>query len=64
MTSSVPPDATPACAPGAVDQERAFSVVNAAFSSLGRICMALDADFRIRYASDLLTSLLGADAAG
>ena len=64
MTSPVPSDATPACAPGAVDQERAFSVVNAAFSSLGRICMALDADFRIRYASDLLTSLLGADAAG
>jgi transcriptional regulator with GAF, ATPase, and Fis domain len=52
-----------ACAPGSLDQERAFSAVNAAFGSLGRICMALDADFRIRYASDLLLSLLGPEAA-
>jgi len=53
----------PSCAPGSLDQERAFSAVNAAFGSLGRICMALDADFRIRYASELLASLLGAEAA-
>jgi transcriptional regulator of aromatic amino acid metabolism len=53
----------PSCAPGSLDQERAFSAVNAAFGSLGRICMALDADFRIRYASELLASLLGAEVA-
>ncbi len=52
------------CATGSADQERAFSAVNAAFGSLGRICMALDADFRIRYASDLLETYLGADVAG
>ncbi len=54
----------PSCAPGAADMERAFSAVNAAFGSLGRICMALDADFRIRYASELLASLLGEEAFG
>ena len=37
--------------------------MNAAFGSLGRICMALDADFRVRYASDLLDTLLGPEAA-
>ena len=52
----------PSCAPGSVDVERAFSAVTAAFGSLGRICMALDGDFRIRYASDLLSSLLGEEA--
>jgi transcriptional regulator with GAF, ATPase, and Fis domain len=36
-----------------------FAAVNAAFGSLGRACMALDGDFRIRYASDLFDSLLG-----
>ncbi|MGA8893548.1 MAG: sigma 54-interacting transcriptional regulator [Anaeromyxobacteraceae bacterium] len=51
------------CAVGSLEQERAFSAVNAAFGSLGRICMALDADFRIRYASDLLASIVGPDAA-
>jgi transcriptional regulator with GAF, ATPase, and Fis domain len=44
------------------EAERAFSAVNAAFGSLGRICMALDAHFRIRYASELLTALLGAES--
>jgi transcriptional regulator with GAF, ATPase, and Fis domain len=52
----------PSCAPGSLEQERAFSAVNAAFGSLGRICMALDADFRIRYASELLASLVGQEA--
>ncbi|MEI7702974.1 MAG: sigma-54 dependent transcriptional regulator [Deltaproteobacteria bacterium] len=45
------------------DQERAFAAVNTAFGSLGRVCMALDADFRIRYASELLGSLLGLETA-
>jgi transcriptional regulator with GAF, ATPase, and Fis domain len=63
MTSLVPREAAAAsCAPGSLDQERAFSAVNAAFGSLGRICMALDADFRIRYASELLATLLGPEA--
>jgi len=63
MTSR-PPDLAPAaCAAGATNQELAFSAVNAAFGSLGRICMALDSDFRIRYASDLLVTLLGPEAA-
>ena len=41
------------------EQERAFSAVNAAFGSLGRACMALDRDLRVRYASDLFDTLLG-----
>jgi transcriptional regulator with GAF, ATPase, and Fis domain len=45
------------------EQERAFSAVNAAFGSLGRACMALDRDFRVRYASDLFDTLLGAGTA-
>jgi transcriptional regulator with GAF, ATPase, and Fis domain len=36
-----------------------FAAVNAAFGSLGRACMALDGQFRIRYASDLFDTLLG-----
>jgi len=63
VTSPNQPLALPACDPGSLEQERAFSAVNAAFGSLGRICMALDADFRIRYASELLHALLGAEAA-
>ena len=51
------------CDAGSTEQARAFSAVNAAFGSLGRICMALDADFRIRYASELLETLLGPAAA-
>jgi transcriptional regulator with GAF, ATPase, and Fis domain len=53
----------PSCAAGASDQDRAFSAVNAAFGSLGRVCMALDADFRVRYASELLDTMLGPAAA-
>jgi transcriptional regulator with GAF, ATPase, and Fis domain len=43
--------------------ELAFAAVNAAFGSLGRVCMALDRGFRIRYASDVLDTLLGKGAA-
>ena len=58
-----PQPAAPSCAPGSEDHARAFSAVNAAFGSLGRVCMALDGDFRVRYASELLDALIGAEAA-
>jgi transcriptional regulator with GAF, ATPase, and Fis domain len=51
------------CAANPSEQERAFSAVNAAFGSLGRVCMALDDQFRVRYASELLDTLLGPAAA-
>ncbi len=38
----------------------AFDAVSGAFSSLGRVCLALDADFRIRHVSQALDGLLGA----
>jgi transcriptional regulator with GAF, ATPase, and Fis domain len=41
----------------------AFAAVNAAFGSLGRICMALDAQFRIRHVSERIETLLGPGAA-
>jgi transcriptional regulator with GAF, ATPase, and Fis domain len=47
------------CPPEGEEQERVFSAVNAAFGSLGRACMALDGDFRVRHASDLFDALLG-----
>jgi DNA-binding NtrC family response regulator len=50
------------CAPAGL-ADIAFSAVNAAFGSLGRVCMALDGDFRVRYASELLDTLLGPAAA-
>ena len=62
MTSLRSSEESTSCSPGSADQERAFSAVNAAFGSLGRVCMALDAEFRIRYASELLASLLGVEA--
>ncbi len=43
-------------------REAAFAAVNAAFGSLGRICMALDVGFRVRHASDQLDALLGPGA--
>ncbi|BDG09144.1 sigma-54 interaction domain-containing protein [Anaeromyxobacter paludicola] len=43
--------------------EIAFAAVNAAFGSLGRVCLALDRQFRVRHASDRLDALLGAGAA-
>src|SRR5512137_2264516 len=49
----------PGCATDLDEQERAFSAVNTAFGSLGRVCMALDGQFRVRYASELLDTLLG-----
>ncbi len=41
----------------------AFAAVTAAFASLGRVCMALDAGFRVRHLSPRLDDLLGAGAA-
>jgi transcriptional regulator with GAF, ATPase, and Fis domain len=43
-------------------RQAAFAAVNAAFGSLGRICVALDENFRIRHASDRLDELLGPGA--
>ena len=45
------------------DREVAFAAVNAAFGSLGRICMALDRGFRVRHVSERVESLLGPGAA-
>ncbi len=45
------------------DREVAFTAVNAAFGSLGRICMALDATFCVRHVSERLDVLLGPGAA-
>ncbi len=55
------PEAT--CDTATIDHDRAFSAVNAAFGSLGRVCMALDGQFRVRYASELLETLIGPEAA-
>ncbi len=44
------------------DREVAFAAVNAAFGSLGRICMALDASFRVRHVSERIDALLGPGA--
>ncbi|GAO03704.1 sigma-54-dependent Fis family transcriptional regulator [Anaeromyxobacter sp. PSR-1] len=41
----------------------AFAAVNAAFGSLGRVCMALDDQFRVRHVSSRLDVLLGEGAA-
>jgi DNA-binding NtrC family response regulator len=49
--------------PPATSRELAFAAVNAAFGSLGRICMALDADFRVRHVSERVDALLGPGAA-
>jgi transcriptional regulator with GAF, ATPase, and Fis domain len=51
------------CQPSSADMQRAFTAVNVAFGSLGRVCMALDGQFRVRYASALLDTLLGPAAA-
>jgi two-component system, NtrC family, response regulator AtoC len=40
----------------------AFAAVSAAFGSLGRVCMALDAEFRVRHVSSELDVLLGSGA--
>jgi transcriptional regulator with GAF, ATPase, and Fis domain len=44
-------------------RDAAFAAVNAAFGSLGRVCMALDARFCIRHVSERLDTLLGCGAA-
>ena len=40
-----------------------FAAVNAVLGSLGRVCMALDADFRVRHVSKALDRLVGEGAA-
>jgi transcriptional regulator with GAF, ATPase, and Fis domain len=40
-----------------------MAAVSAAFGSLGRVCLGLDANFRIRHVSDRLDDLLGPGAA-
>ena len=62
MTSDADP--TLSCLTGVDEHERSFAAVNAAFGSLGRVCMALDGEFRVRYASELLGSIVGEAAAG
>jgi len=42
----------------------AWAAVSAAFGSLGRVCMGLDADFRVRQASAYIDELVGPNAAG
>jgi two-component system, NtrC family, response regulator AtoC len=44
-------------------RQEAFAAVTAAFASLGRVCLALDSEFRIRHVSPRLDDLLGAGAA-
>ncbi len=44
------------------DREIAFAAVNAAFGSIGRICMALDVDFHVRFVSERFDELLGPGA--
>jgi len=63
MGDSERPGSSASCEVGTEEQRRAFSAVNAAFGSLGRICMALDADFRVLYASELLGTLVGPEVA-
>ncbi|HET8725737.1 MAG TPA: sigma 54-interacting transcriptional regulator [Anaeromyxobacteraceae bacterium] len=40
-----------------------FAAVNAVLGSIGRVCMALDADFRVRHVSQVLDTLAGEGAA-
>jgi DNA-binding NtrC family response regulator len=44
-------------------REIAFAAVNAAFGSLGRVCMALDHTFRVQHVSARIDELLGEGAA-
>jgi transcriptional regulator with GAF, ATPase, and Fis domain len=55
--------ADPACATAPDLREAAFSAVSTAFGSLGRVCMAIDADFVVRHVSGALDGLLGPGAA-
>src|SRR5512142_124231 len=51
-------------APTGLDRRlETFKAVSDAFASLGRVCMALDAGFRVRHVSPRLDDLLGAGAA-
>jgi transcriptional regulator with GAF, ATPase, and Fis domain len=44
-------------------RDAAFAAVSTAFGSIGRVCMALDAEFRVRHVSSHLDVLLGPGAA-
>jgi transcriptional regulator with GAF, ATPase, and Fis domain len=48
--------------PSDVSSDLAFAAVNAAFGSLGRVCLALDDRFRVRHVSARLDVLLGEGA--
>jgi transcriptional regulator with PAS, ATPase and Fis domain len=48
--------------PAAVQNEVAFQAVGVAFASLGRVCVALDGQFRVRHVSGALDELLGEGA--
>ncbi|HET9595559.1 MAG TPA: sigma-54 dependent transcriptional regulator [Anaeromyxobacteraceae bacterium] len=50
------------CDTAMTPRELGFAAVTAAFGSLGRVCMALDQDFTIRYVSARLDELLGPGA--
>jgi transcriptional regulator with GAF, ATPase, and Fis domain len=52
-----------AVTPEATGREAAFTAVSVAFSSLGRVCLALDREFRVRHVSGALDDLLGPGAA-
>jgi len=51
------------CATAMDLREAAFAAVSTAFGSLGRVCMALDADFVVSHVSGALDGLLGPGAA-
>ncbi|HEX8909239.1 MAG TPA: sigma 54-interacting transcriptional regulator, partial [Anaeromyxobacteraceae bacterium] len=44
-------------------RDAAFAAVSTAFGSIGRVCMALDAEFHVRHVSSHLDVLLGPGAA-
>ncbi len=63
VSDSCSMDTSDASAAPTTGREVAFAAVNAAFGSLGRVCMALDVEFRIRHVSERLDALLGRGAA-
>jgi len=53
----------PEPAEATIDRELAFAAVNVAFGSLGRVCMALDDEFRVCHVSERIDALLGSGSA-
>ena len=53
----------PEAADSPAGRELAFAAVNVAFGSLGRVCMALDGEFRVCHVSERIDSLLGRGSA-